>query len=356
MERGSSSPSPRWYEGKSDQQPAVRVGPSAVNVISITRRPEGGIVNVEVRRQEGNASDQTGSFSSRESSPRNVIFAKTPPLPVDTRFRGFGGIALHSTDTGRLHRALADHVRALHGQSLFDRFNEPAPPMIDSHLSHSSSSLSSGRRVHTIPIRIEGRHRPASCPPATTQHQRVYEIPVSVLSSSKEKPSSPGEQSTKFDKSLQPPFPRLQSQFDTSSDAERKLASLMNQLETEMNSGSSVVAASPVKKQTSEITVTPVAVSMAKSPPPYHGPHITEFYNEGVMSSPGKQAAGFVSVAEAGAQSPGFSEPGTPVRTVSLDTVLQSQSAGSLESYGKFNCSYTTSCHGIMLVKSIADF
>jgi len=177
MEHSSGSPSPRWYESKSSdpqQSPgAVRVGPSAVNVISITRRPEGGIVNVEVRRQEGGnttgvdqttgsfGSSQTGSFgsagfSSRESSPRNaVIFAKTPPLPVG--FRGFGGgIAVHGAgDTGRLHRALADHVRALHGQSLFDRFNEPAPPFIDTHhLSHSSSSLASGRRVHTIPIRI----------------------------------------------------------------------------------------------------------------------------------------------------------------------------------------------------------
>ena len=351
MDRSSASPSPRWYEGKTDQQATVRVGPSAVNVISITRRPEGGIVNVEVRRQEGNAVDQTGSFSSRESSPRNVVFAKTPPLPIDTRFRGFGGIALHSTDTGRLHRALADHVRALHGQSLFDRFNEPAPPLIDTHLSHSSSSLSSGRRVHTIPIRVEGRHRPASCPPAATQHQRVYEIPVSVLSSSsKEKPSTtaaPAEQSAKFENTAKSPhsvqpFPRLQSQFDSSSDAERKLASLMSQLETEMNSSSLVTA--PIKKQTSEIMLTPVAVSTAKSPPPYHGPHITEFYNaphvnEGVMS-PGKQSVGFVSVADAGTPSPvssaGFSEPGTPVRTIAVDSESEMEAAGSVERYGKY--------------------
>ena len=61
---------------------------------------EGGIVNVEVRRQEGSSVDQTGSFGSRESSPRNVVFARTPPLPLDTRFRGFGGIAVHGTDTG----------------------------------------------------------------------------------------------------------------------------------------------------------------------------------------------------------------------------------------------------------------
>lgn len=59
---------------------------------------------MEVRRQEGSGVDETGLFtssSSRESSPRNVVFARTPPLPLDSRFRGFGGIALHGTDTGR---------------------------------------------------------------------------------------------------------------------------------------------------------------------------------------------------------------------------------------------------------------
>jgi len=65
---------------------------------------EGGIVNVEVRRQEGSAVDPTtGSTfgSTRASSPRSVVFARTPPLPLDSRFRGFGGgIALHGTDTG----------------------------------------------------------------------------------------------------------------------------------------------------------------------------------------------------------------------------------------------------------------
>jgi len=349
MERssGSGSQSQRWYEGTpSDQQSAVRVGPSAVNVISITRRPEGGIVNVEVRRQEGSGVDRTGLFGSRESSPHNVVFAKTPPLPVDTRFRGFGGIALHGSDTGRLHRALADHVRALHGQSLFDRFNEPAPPLIDSHLSHSSSSLSSGRRVHTIPIRIEGRHRPASCPPGTSQPQRVYEIPVNVISSSSAEQSPtgavPAEQTTKSPLGAQA-FPHRQSQFDASHDTERKLASLMSQLETDMNSGLS--AGSPVKKQLSEISLTPVAVTTAKSPPPYHGPHITEFFSrpphlsEAVLSA-SKPSAGFVSATDAGSpspvQSPGISESSPPVRSVPVDHKLQSQAAGFVEHYGQY--------------------
>ena len=319
-----------------DRQSAVRVGPSAVNVISITRRPEGGIVNVEVRRQEGTGVDRTGSFGSRESSPRNVVFAKTPPLPMDTRLRGFSGIALHGSDTGRLHRALADHVRALHGQSLFDRFNEPAPPFIDSHLSHSSSSLSSGRRVHTIPIRVEGRHRPASCPPATSQSQRVYEIPVNVLSSSsKEKPTTAGVPEPAKSAQGRQPFPRLQSEFDPSSDAERKLASLMSQLETEMNSGSST--GSPVKKQLSEMSLTPVEVTAVKSPPPYPG----DFFSRPAHLAEGmKPSAGFVPIADPGSpssvQSPGFSEPGTPVKMVPMDSELPSQVAASVEHYGMF--------------------
>ena len=330
MERSSSSssPSPRWYDGKTDQQPtSVRVAPSAVNVISITRRPEGGIVNVEVRRQEGAGVGQTRSFGSRESSPHNVVFAKTPPLPIDTRFRGFSGVAVHGAETGRLHRALADHVRALHGQSLFDRFNEPAPSLIDSHFSHSSSSLASGRRVHTIPIRVEGRTRPASCPPATT-HQRVYEIPVNVISSpTTDKPSTSSEQQT---------FSRGQSQLDSPTDAERKLASLMSQLETDMNSSSA--AGSPVKKQLSEISLSPMTVSAAKSPPPYHGPHITEFVSraphlrEAVMS-PGKP--GFVAVAEAGSASPVQSPGGTPVKTVRVEAESQSPVAASGQIYGE---------------------
>ena len=49
MERGSGTESPRWYEGQTTDQTmsSVRVGPSAVNVISITRRPEGLMVALQ---------------------------------------------------------------------------------------------------------------------------------------------------------------------------------------------------------------------------------------------------------------------------------------------------------------------
>jgi len=157
--------------------------------------------------------------------------------------------------------------------------------------------------------------------------------------------------------SFPPRLHQAQQFVKGSSDAERKLASLMSQLETEMNSGSgsTSVMSPPIRKQTSEIVLTPLAVSAAKSPPPaamspplaakspppYHGPHITEFYtasphvSEGGMS-PGKQvvgsvgvSSGFGSVAEPGATSLGATslESGTPVRTVTLD---------SEQRYGKF--------------------
>ena len=184
-----------------------------------------------------------------------------------------------------VHRALADHVRALHSQSLFDRFNEPAPQLINTsdhhhfpHISHSVSSLASssgGRRVHNIPIRVEGRtsSRPASCPPtvstmATTRPQqqqqgparRVFEIPVNVVTSSTDnnKPAitqSDDRPLVKMNTQPLSPSPQPQSVYD--SNAERKLATLMSRLETEMSSSATVGA------------------GVVKSPPPYHGPHIT---------------------------------------------------------------------------------
>jgi len=184
------------------------------------------------------------------------------------------------------------------------------------HLSHSATSLASGRRVHTIPIRVEGRSRPASCPPPTAVRQRVYEIPVNVVSApSKDKAStSPGAETVKSS----------QVQFD---DAERKLASLMTQLETDM---SATGTGSPAHKQLSEISLTPVSMSSGKSPPPYHGPHITEFFRRPahVTAQPVKSSTGVASVAEAGAAA---SPPGTPVRTVAV-------AAESVERYGEWSC------------------
>jgi len=147
---------------------------------------------------------------------------------------------------------------------------------------------------------VSGRHRPASCPPpgGASQPQRVYEIPVNVVSS-KDKPAGRSPKSPALS-GIQP-LSHIQTQFETSRDAERKLATLMSQLETEMNSAGGATPASGatpaggsapaggatmaggsvagVKKQLSELSVTPMSVStVAKSPPPYHGPHITEFF------------------------------------------------------------------------------
>jgi len=192
------------------------------------------------------------------------------------------------------------------------------------HLSHSTTSLASGRRVHTIPIRVEGRSRPSSCPPTTVARQRVYEIPVNVLSTpSDEQPAKP----------LSPPV-----KLSDKDEAERKLASLMSQLETEMSSSSAAGK---------QISLTPVSVSATKSPPPYHGPHITEFFRrpanlpaEGMMSLT-KPATGVV-VAEAG------SSAGTPARTVAVGA----KTAVSVERYGEL---YST-LHFFLFFRSISEW
>lgn len=254
--------------------------------------------------------------------------------------------------SGRLHRALADHVRALHGQSLFDRFNEPAPPppLTDLHhnLSHSSSALASttGRRVHTIPIRVEGRSRPASCPPVSTasrpqqQQQpppRVYEIPVNVVSA---------PQSTK-DKAVTSDQTSSQTaMFNTADDAERKLASLMSQLETEISSSSAGITGSTPHTHRIHIP----AESAVKSPPPYHGPHITEFYRQpsAHLASEGatRPMTGVISATEPGlpvsppvtrGTTPGTTpvSPGTSLGTSVGTVAVDVQTAASAERYGE---------------------
>jgi hypothetical protein len=282
----SQSPQPPWYEMRSEapSPQSVRVTPATVNVINITRRPEGGIVNIEVRRQEGSPGSpnviQSRTFASRESSPNANVFARIPPLPVhdsrhpiDVRLRaGLGTIALH--------RPLADLVRAMHGQSLFERFNEPAPPIIDT----AHSTVSSGRRVHTIPIRVEGRHRMGgSAPPSP---QRVYEIPVNVLST-KSQPSTPTNQ---------PPSPGIESPNkmfsgmtrsvvrspDISSEAEMKLASLMSHLENEMSMAS---AGLPMRKKLPDAGLPPSAVTKLKSPPPYDGSSVADTFGHSMSST-----------------------------------------------------------------------
>jgi hypothetical protein len=343
--RGTSqSPQPPWYEMRPEVQSpsqSVRMTPAAVNVINITRRPEGGIVNIEVRRQEGSPGSpnviQSRTFGSRETSPNANVFARIPPLPVhdsrhpiDVRLRGgLGTIALH--------RPLADLVRAMHGQSLFERFNEPAPPVIDT----AHSSVASGRRVHTIPIRVEGRHRMGgSAPPSP---QRVYEIPVNVLSVKSQpstptsQPPSPGiESPTKVFASMSHSV--MRSPTEMTSDAEKKLASLMSHLESEMNLAS---VGLPMRKKLPDAGLPPAAITKLKSPPPYDGSGVADTYSQPLVNTSSSDST----VKREYFQPPSpqttpvqeISEPKFRLKTASTDSDSSASTAGS----AAFHCKFT---------------
>jgi hypothetical protein len=337
----SQSPQPPWYEMRSEapSPQSVRVAPATVNVINITRRPEGGIVNIEVRRQEGSPGSpnviQSRTFASRESSPSANVFARIPPLPVhdsrhpiDVRLRaGLGTIALH--------RPIADLVRAMHGQSLFERFNEPAPQLFDT----AHSTVASGRRVHTIPIRVEGRHRMGgSAPPSP---QRVYEIPVNVLST-KSQPSTPTNQ---------PPSPGIESPSkmfssmthsvvqspDITSEAEKKLASLMSHLESEMNLAS---AALPMRKKLQDAGLPPAAVTKLKSPPPYDGSGVPDTFGQPMISTATSDSVAVRDHLQTTPQTTPvqeMSEPKFRVKAASADSDTSASAVGSTA----FHCKLT---------------
>lgn len=105
-----------------------------------------------------------------------------------------------------------------------------------------------------------------SAPPSP---QRVYEIPVNILSS-KSQPSTPTTREPKLFATMN----RVVLPSDVGNDTEKKLASLMSHLENEMNFGSS---GSPVRKKFPDVGLPPAALSKLKSPPPYDGSRGLEF-------------------------------------------------------------------------------
>ena len=326
-----------------------------VNYINITRRPEGGIVNVEMKRQAGpsGAADSLRSISPRGSSlpssfsdltdPISLfdnsarlksllrqhqqkfgpsgfsitsssdspvskdsegtrLVINPPPLPTHSERHGGGPyhVVIHhprsqstesvvvnaspggTTTTRTLSSPRsnsASNVSVLEtkfpslravspfGQrsflissplfgeggtrlSLFDRFNEHAPPsFFDSKLRSASNPenlhvskvtvMRDGNQksqVHNIPIKIEGRDSKSSKP---SKPSVVYKIPINLVSKNAENKNS-----------QQPPLPvqvsvrprgisiPIITHRATPSDAEQKLAALTKQLEDEMRSAS----------------------------------------------------------------------------------------------------------------------
>lgn len=395
---GSIKPGNQWMKESGASSPGSR--PQTVNYINITRRPEGGIVNVEMKRQQGvltgggemdgfqgsginpissnfenmeenlvggngvlygnsqhgrpggsdysspRSSMGSGGCDSKGSSPRASIIINPPPLPThhdhqrhgsphsllasprssisslsidskhssprtsltnlsshftffDTKHPAFrtGGLLGEKFFGQRAHTVMShpgfsghDPTAARpHTLSLYERFNEPAPPppydarmraQAGLHLAKvtvipqsSAGPDRAGRKpeVHNIPIRVQGRNSSSPTPSV------VYKIPINVVqSSSTAEPPRPTAQPITRIKGLHydviPPRP------DGPSEAEKKLAVLTQQLENEMRITGNQFMKKPAPSDGSG--------SQTKSPPPYYGPHITGGVSNSYSGSP----------------------------------------------------------------------
>lgn len=395
---GSIKPGNQWMKESGASSPGSR--PQTVNYINITRRPEGGIVNVEMKRQQGvltgggdmdgfqgssinpissnfenmeenmvggngvlygnsqhgrpggsdysspRSSMGSGGCDSKGSSPRASIIINPPPLPThhdhqrhgsphsllasprssisslsidskhssprtsltnlsshftffDTKHPAFrtGGLLGEKFFGQRAHTVMShpgfsghDPTAARpHTLSLYERFNEPAPPppydarmraQAGLHLAKvtvipqsSAAPDRAGRKpeVHNIPIRVQGRNSSSPTPSV------VYKIPINVVqSSSTAEPPRPTSQPITRIKGLHydviPPRP------DGPSEAEKKLAVLTQQLENEMRITGNQFMKKPAPSDDSG--------PQTKSPPPYYGPHITGGVSNSYSGSP----------------------------------------------------------------------
>jgi len=287
-----------------------------VNVINITRRPDGGIVNVEMMRQEGLS--QEGNFHpaaaaalpSRGTVPINVygppayvteqqanVILKQSPRKTSPNV----SVQLPSAD-GRLdwsdqyqrllirpQRVPASQHVVPHNSILTDQqcipqlSNHGVPAVVEQQLLHSqvnSAVLSQHARalpasdVHFMtagysatpttvpaPLRMEGANGGVTYWTAQMGND---------LSASGRAPADP--KSANVAPQLISRLPGLQydvipPRTDGPSEAERKVAVLTQQLENEMRLTAS--QGSLLRQQPTD------TLSQYRSPPPYYGPHIT---------------------------------------------------------------------------------
>jgi len=317
----------------------TRSGPSvgmqgrspAVNVINVTRHPDGGIVNVEMKRQEGLNQESnflpaaTGPLPSRRTVPINVyqqpaymidqysnVIPKQLPRKSSPNLLG----QPHNVD-GRLdwsdqHQRLmigpqripaVQHHAVPHHNMLSEQLRVPqlsGHAVVDQHLlrgqtndaillQHAHALPASDIRFMTpsyatasttippVPVRFEGTNGGIFNRPAHV----VHDLPASM---------SVAGQVVADPKSTANVAPQLISRLpglqydvipprsDGPSEAERKVAVLTQQLENEMRLTST--QGSLLRQQMTDSS------SQYRSPPPYYGPHITANVRMATPSNP----------------------------------------------------------------------
>jgi len=290
----------------------------AVNVINITRRPDGGIVNVEMKRQEGLNQEvgsrpfATAGLPSRGAVPINVY---RQPLYVTDQQSNMISIQpprknspnmsaqLHSVDghldwsdqyqrlvTAPQRVPVFQHVVSRSSvlsdqQRVASSSNHAVRPVVEQHVLHSqvNDAVLSQHATHvfpasdvrltpasiatavqpSMPVRMEGTNGgiwPAQIgndtPASSAVSARVMLDPRSGNVAPQLISRLPGLQ-----------YDVIPPRSDGPSEAERKVAELTQQLENEMRLTTS--QGSSLRQQMTD------SFSQYRSPPPYYGPHIT---------------------------------------------------------------------------------
>jgi len=289
----------------------------AVNVINITRRPDGGIVNVEMKRQEGLS--QEGNFHpaasaallSRGNMPvnvygqpvyitdhqPNVIQKQSPRKPSPNTSAQVPSVNSHLDWSDQYQRLmirpqrmsatqpvvprnniLPDQQRIIpqmpnHGipaaveqQLLHSQVNNAvlsqyahALPASDVHFMSPGYSTAASTTV-PVPVRMEGTNGGV----AYWAAQMGNDLSASGRASAEPKSANVAPQLISRLPGLQ--YDVIPPRSDGPSEAERKVAVLTQQLENEMRLTAS--QGSLLRQQATD------TVSQYRSPPPYYGPHI----------------------------------------------------------------------------------
>jgi len=288
----------------------------AVNVINVTRRPDGGIVSVEMKRQEGMHQEGNSRPSAvaalplRGAVPINVYQhpayaadqqSNMMSVQVPRKVSPNASIQLHNSDvhpgSGHYHQFLAPRQRmpavqhfVPHSSTLSDQ-QRVAPtsshvvrPVADPHMLHSQVNdavlpeyvhvlsasdirlmTSNNTASPSLPVYMEGTngsvsYRPAQIgsdlPASSGAVGRVFVDPKSGNVAPQLISRLPGLQ-----------YDVIPPRSDGPSEAERKVAVLTQQLENEMRLTTSQ-GSSPWQQPADTF-------SQYRSPPPYYGPHIT---------------------------------------------------------------------------------
>ena len=279
----------------------------AVNVINITRRPDGGIVNVEMKRQEGlsqegifhpAAAAAAAALASRGTVPISVyggqpayvtdqqsnMIAKQSPRKtspnVSAQMPSVDGRPDWSEQYQRLMirqqripavQHLVSHNNIMTDQQrmpqLTSQVNNPvlsphahALPATDA-VHFMTPSYSASSTTVPVSVRMEGTNGGVTYWAAPMGN----DLPASGRVSADAKSANVTPQLISRLPGLQ--YDVIPPRSDGPSEAERKVAVLTQQLENEMRLTAS--QGSSLRQQTTD------TLAQYRSPPPYYGPHIT---------------------------------------------------------------------------------